>query len=50
MKIFNPYGEVILTNIVKDKIIDLKSLPMRFGRLLHVLEKKLVVMEKTLKE
>merc|ERR1711965_453081 len=29
-KFLIPTAEVILTNIVKDKIIDLKSLPMRF--------------------
>ena len=49
-KFLIPTAEVILTNIVKDKILDLKSLPMNSLLLLLVLEKKLVVMEKIQKE
>ena len=49
-KFLIPTAEVILTNIVKDKILDINSLPMRFVASTPCFRKKLVVMEKTLRE
>ena len=45
-KFLIPTAEVILTNIVKDKILDQKTLPLRFVASTPVLGKKLAVMEK----
>ena len=50
-KFLIPTAEVVLTNLVRDSIIDFKLLPLKICCLqLHVFEKKQAVMEKTQKE